>query len=256
MRSTVTKDKQRAMAGFYGMQFEALMKEVCEDFGRKLLRGWDENAPKEEMREYVRESVDAFFAHTKGLNGKKVVTLEVEKVDEESRPDGSEIKPKKKAPAKGKAKKKAPEPEPEISEAEIEEEKPKAKAKGKAHAKKKEAKVEKPKCEAVTAKGTQCSKCAMEGEVFCSVHLKKKEEEGGGEEKKAKAPAKKKGGAKKKEELKHTHEMGEKPEEECELCETHGEAFELPEYEMEDEEVDDTAGDPDWRLEEEDFEDD
>ncbi len=59
----------------------------------------------------------------------------------------------------------------------------------------------------------------------------------------------------KKKELEHTHGLTSPvPGDGCELCETHGEAFEMPEYEIEME-MDDRRDDPDWELEEEDFDD-
>ena len=253
------------------MQFEALMKEVCVDFGRRLIRGWDEGAPKEEVREFVMESVEAFFKRSDGILEKSASTgimtkssglemmVEIEKVPakkKKAEPDEEEISdneaeitvesPKKK---KTPAKKKAPVKKSKKEETSEVEETPKKK---KAPAKKKATDTNKPKCEGVTAKGTRCSKCAIDGEVFCSIHLKKKEEPKEAKEKKGRATK-----SKKKEELKHDHEVGEKPEEECELCETHGEAFEMPEYEMvvENNEEEEKKEDPDWALEEEDFED-
>ena len=51
----------------------------------------------------------------------------------------------------------------------------------------------------------------------------------------------------------HTHGLKSplKDGEECELCETHGEAFEMPDYEVMS---DNEAEDPSYELEEEDFE--
>lgn len=245
------KSKARAMAGFYGMQFEALMKEVCVDFGRKLIKSWeaDSGAPldKEEVRNFVESAVEEFFKRAEGVDMPMVkATVTVEKTS----PKESE----KKAPVKkGKGGKGITRKEKIIDEAE-------SKPKGK----KKESGTKK-KCEGVTAKGTQCSKCALEGEVFCSVHLKKAAAAKADEEPKKKESAPKKGKkkapAKKKEE--HTHEPGEKAEEGCDLCEKHGDVFEVPDYEEvpveepeeePEEEEDDTKKDVTWVLTEEDLE--
>ena len=250
------------MAGFYGIQFEALMKEVCEDFGRRLIRGWDEKAEKDEVRNYVQESVEAFFKKTEGLNPrefgiKATVTIEPEtkkkakkKKSEAEIPDSptgmtdtEEEKPKKKAGTKSKGL------ETKSKDASLSKDTSLSKKTGT------KSKGGKPKCEGVTAKGTKCSKCAVEGEVFCSVHLKKAAADK--EEKKTKTKTK----PKPKEAPKHTHEPGEEPVEgeECELCEKHGDVFEVPEYEEVDksellDEEDDTKGDPNWELTEEDLE--
>lgn len=251
------------MAGFYGVQFEALMKEVCVDFGRRLIRGWDEGADKEEVRKYVMEAAEEFFKRADGLKPKATVTIEkvekkprVSKKKEEDTENEAEItsddvteikSPKKKSRATKKTE-------------EVAKSKPK-----KAPAKKKES--GKPKCEGVTAKGTQCSKCALDGEVFCSIHLKK-----AGKEEKEKPKGKggkgiTKGGKKKEDAPVHTHEVGEKPEE-CEVCEKYGDVFEVPEYEKDEDQDqdedqmnpltydDDEKGDPNWALEEEDFDED
>ena len=214
------------------------MKEVCEDFGRRLIRGWDEEASKEEIREYVKESVEAFF--------KKGKEAEAEEV---------EVPKKKGTKSKGlETKTKAKEPEEEEvsdNEAEITVESPKKKSRAtkkteEVAARKKVTKKskggEKEKCKAVTAKGAPCSKNAVEGCEFCSVHrdkgvpLEKAKGKGG-----AKAPAKKtkakvvKKKESKPESAKHagTHGVDEIDEEGCELCASHGGPFELPEYEAE-----------------------
>lgn len=239
------------------------MKEVCEDFGRRLIRGWDEKADKNEIKEYVREAAEAFFKRTEGLEEtspkesasaiKAKVTIE--RVEEGETSSFGTEKPKKKVRASSakSAKKKVSEAEEETTSSEGTESKSKlarkaTKGKGK------------PKCEGVTAKGTQCSKCAIEGEVFCSVHLKKKDAEASSEGTvvKTKAPAKKKA-SKKEEAPVHTHEIGEEPEKECEVCEKYGDVFEVPEYEEYNEmpiEEDNEDKDPSWGLEEEDFDED
>jgi hypothetical protein len=104
-------------------------------------------------------------------------------------------------------------------------------------------------CTATTAKGTQCSKCAAKGEVFCSIHLKKNA---------PKPPSDKK----KKKEAKvvpmHNHEPGKKEDgKACEICDTHGDVMNHVEGEftMDAEEPDDLIQDPDYVLGEEDFED-
>jgi len=199
------------MATQYGVQFEALMSEVCRDFGAKLLKSWDPKATKSEVKEFVDEAVANFFkTHVSSPEPAKAAK-----------------KPKKA---------KAVDVTVEVTEPEP------AKAKGKA---------KKPKCQAVTAKGTPCSKCAAEGEPFCAVHLKKAP----AAEKSEKAPAKKGGKGGKASPPKHTHSLTSPPlkENPCELCETHGMPFEVPEYE-EDMEYAYDPTDPEFVLNEEDFE--
>ena len=223
---------KREMATRYGVQFEDLMAEVCRDFGARLVKS------------FVSDAVDAFFKK------KSVVEKDIT----------SPVKPKAKKASKKKAE---PEAEPEVvsdNEAEITVESPKKKANAKAPAKAK-AKAKggsaKPKCQATTAKGAPCSKCALDGEVFCSVHLKKVDEKA-----KAKAPAKAKTPAKAKGKSKvsppkHTHSLTSPPlKEACDLCETHGMPFEVPEYEEETKSVvseNEKDDDPDFKLTEEDF---
>ena len=248
------------MAGFYGMQFEALMKDVCVDFGRKLVKSWDAEADKEEVKKFVIDSVNEFFKRTGGLEMK----VEIEKV-EESSGEATGGKPKK-----SRATKKAEE----------------------VATKKAPAKSKKPKCEGVTAKGAPCSKCAVEGEVFCSVHLKKaaKEEDKDKSLDKPKSPAKKgkggKGITRKDAVISEAEEEKKKCEgvtakgAACSKCVVSGEVFcsvhlkkkkeeeEVPkeeEIENIEEEIDEDAeiseaevedkDDVDWVLEEEDFED-
>lgn len=154
----------------FGKQFEALMAEVCRDFGAKLLKSWetDNGVPldKEEVASFVEEAVVNFF---------KMKKPEPDVVDP--------VPPKKKRAPKGKAvavaspvppkkKGKAGKGGGGISrdyEAEITVEPPK-KGKGKAGKG-----MGKPKCQALTAKGTSCSKCAVDGGPFCGVHMKSKE---------------------------------------------------------------------------------
>lgn len=229
------------------------MAEVCRDFGARLIRSWDREADKEEVTNFVKDATDAFF--------KKSVEKEIV----------SPVKPKAKKASKKKSEPEAePEPEPEVvsdNEAEITvvespKKKGKGKAKGKAKAPAKAKEVAKktkassssgkPKCQATTAKGTPCSKCALEGEVFCNVHLKKVAAEAS--DKKATAPAKAKGKTKKAvaESPKHTHGLTSPPlKETCELCDTHGMPFEVPEYEEEIEK--EKENDPDFKLTEDDF---
>lgn len=74
-------------------------------------------------------------------------------------------------------------------------------------------------CTATTGKGTQCTRCAAQGQVFCNVHLKAASTSSEkGTEKKTKTIKKKH------EDLpKHSHPIDEKAEEgSCDLCETHG----------------------------------
>ena len=81
------------------------------------------------------------------------------------------------------------------------------------------AKAEKQKCTACTSKKEPCKFSALKGEVFCKRHLRATQEESGEvapKEKAAKKPAKKA------EQPMHTHELGTKPTEPCDLCESHG----------------------------------
>lgn len=230
----------------YGVQFEALMAEVCRDFGRRLIRGWDEGANKEEVRKYVEDSVAAFF----NKPTKEVLSEEPEAEEEET--------PKKKSKAKPKKAKKS-EPESDY-EAEITVESPKKKAKSKSKA---SSATTKAKCKAVTAKGAPCSKNAVDGCEFCNVHRDKGTPLDKGEssvkdkgessvkpkEKAKKAPAKAK--ASKPESAKHaeTHGPDETDPENCELCKSHGGPFELPDYEAENDDKD-----PDFDIDDEEVE--
>lgn len=263
----------------YGVQFEALMAEVCRDFGYKLVKSWeaDRGMPldKSEIRDFVAEAVTNFFS--------------IEPVVEEEEVEVE--KPKKKASAKKKASDKAvaldvtvevdkPKPKPKSKgkapepEEPAEEETPTKAAKGKA-AKGKGKAVAKPKCQAVTAKGTPCSKCAVDGEPFCNIHMKKAPVESTKSVAKASSskahvekPKGKGGkGLKKASPPKHTHGLTSPPlkENPCELCDTHGMPFEVPEYEEDkasalDAEIEDAEvemaydpTDPDFVLGEEDF---
>ncbi len=168
------------------------------------------------------------------------VSVSVEKVAPEPEPT------KKKAKAKGKA------PEPDSPSGVAEEKKPKGKAtKGKATAK--------AKCQATTAKGTPCSKFACAGEPFCSVHLsaattttssKKKKSATTTEEGETSVKKTTKKAAKVV--PKHTHGLTSPvPDSGCDLCETHGAPFEIPEYETD--EIEEENDDPTYILEEEDF---
>jgi hypothetical protein len=118
----------------------------------------------------------------------------------------------------------------------------------------------KEKCTAVTGKGTQCTRCATQGQVFCLVHLKASQAKSSDKTKKTRAPPKKKS-----EDMpKHTHPIDEVPETgSCDLCSTHGNPlneedaeshFEVKEEEIEVEETADP--DPDYILEEEEFDED
>lgn len=226
------------MATRYGAQFESLMAEVCREFGTRLVRSWDTSVNKEEVREFVNEAVKNFFKAAEPVSEVEVEERGGKKKAVESPTTDSEAEvidsPPKKAPVKkskgkgkgGKGLAKA------VPASEIEPVVTKGKSK-----------ATKAKCQATTAKGTRCSKCALEGGVFCAVHLKSKEDK----------PKKKETSKKKEEsEKKHTHGLMSplKEGEECELCEMHGEAFDLPEYEMVS---DNEAEDPNYELEEEDF---
>lgn len=244
------------MATRYGVQFETLMAEVCRDFGAKLVKSWDQSAPKDEIREFVEEAVMNFF---------KVAVAVAVAVDGEPEPE-PEPEPVKKNKRASKAKKaKSPEPEAEpepespsgMTDPEPEPEPVKKKRGGKVAAKadvkgkakvtepKKDMPKGKPKCQAVTAKGTPCSKCAVESGPFCSVHLKK-----------AVVAPKGKGG---KGLTKGTKVAT--PVKEVEVCDKAGDELEKPvptspELDMEEymsESEQDDMGDENYRLEEEDF---
>lgn len=74
-------------------------------------------------------------------------------------------------------------------------------------------------CTATTGKGTRCSRCAAQGQVFCNVHLKASEKTKDGKKNAKAAPKKKKPD----DMPKHTHPIEEVPETgSCDLCESHG----------------------------------
>ena len=117
----------------------------------------------------------------------------------------------------------------------------------KAPATKKAPAAKKPKCQALTAKGTPCSKCAADGSPFCAVHDPEKSKAKSGDKAKAldkSVPAS----------VKHAHGLDELDYENCELCKSHGGPFELPEYEVvpvepepeSDVDLDDETADPDF----------
>jgi hypothetical protein len=99
----------------------------------------------------------------------------------------------------------------------------------------------KGKCEGVTAKGLACKNKAQPGSCFCHLHKKKEAKEGSDSEETRKVPRPRKTAAKKEKEVKtpdapkkrgrkakkvepvHMHSLDEAAEE-CELCESHGNA--------------------------------
>lgn len=120
-------------------------------------------------------------------------------------------------------------------------------------------KTSKAPCTAITGKGTQCSRCAIQGEVFCSMHLKAVEKKTKTDKKKTRAPPKKK----KPEDMpKHTHPIEEVAETgSCDLCESHGNPLDEDDtestFEIKKTEPEDAADpDPDYILEEEEFDED
>jgi hypothetical protein len=238
----------------YGSRFEALVADACKDFGAKLIRSWDQGADKAEIRAFVDEAVKTFFAldAASGARASSLAPPLPSDPEPESEPDeeSAVASPPPPAPApkaKGKAKAKAPAPAAA---------KPKGKAKSDA----------KPKCQALTAKGAPCSKYAVDGSTFCSVHEMFPTKAKGKAPAPAKIAAKPKGkggrGLAKRDappppppaSVKHTHGLTS-PAGDCELCEMHGEAFEMPEYEVMGSEEGSEAGDPTYALEEEDFDD-
>lgn len=254
---TKTKALTMASSSSYGRQFELMMTEISVDLVKGLFkeRGIDfEDTDMDYIRNFFNAPTEASSVS---------VSVSVEKVAPEPEP----TKKSKGKATKGKGgkgvRKASPEPVlPEsptgFSEGDEEEtivvEKPSAKGKatkgkGKATAK--------PKCQATTAKGTPCSKFACAGEPFCSVHLaaatttssKKKKsattEEGETSVKKTTKKAAKVV-------PKHTHGLTSPvPDSGCDLCETHGAPFEIPEYETD--EIEEEKDDPTYVLEEEDF---
>ena len=83
-------------------------------------------------------------------------------------------------------------------------------------------KPEKQCCTALTSKKEPCKFSALKGEVFCKRHLKQSV---GEEEPK---PAAKKT-TKKADQPVHTHALTTEPDEECELCQSHGNPLEMTE---------------------------
>lgn len=190
------------MASRYSAQFDIMVREMCREFGTKLIKSWDADAPKDEIAEFVDEAVRNFFG-----GGEE--------------PESEPIKFKSSGKG-GKGLKRCdalvaesePEPEPESPPPPAK----KAKAKGKAPAK--------PKCQATTAKGTKCTKCAIDDGPFCSVHIKKTaattvtDETGETSSKKTKKKV----------------SASKKPKTTCDTPNTAvNKAFEVPEYEREEE---------------------
>jgi hypothetical protein len=103
----------------------------------------------------------------------------------------------------------------------------------------------KGKCEATTAKGLPCKNKAFGGGCFCRVHTKKDEEEskpakkaaakktrGKALEEEAKPEPKKRGRKPKKTQPEHSHPLDEEADD-CQLCDTHGNAATGAEQEFE-----------------------
>ena len=213
------------MATSYGRQFELMMIEMNIDITRTVL-----------AKRGIEMTDDDIQVIKEQLNG--------EPTEISITPNPTVTKPKSKGKGKGKGKASPPPDSPSgfgSDEDAVAVESLKVMKLGA----KKKGKTAKPKCEATTAKGTPCSKCAIDGEIFCSVHIKK---ESGSTEKTVKKS--KASSSKKKPTPKHTHGFMSPPKVagECELCDSHGMPFENPEFEVE---VDND--DPDYRMEEEDF---
>ena len=193
----------------YSNELGAILASACADFGVRLIKSWeattalDSPSPtKEEIEEFVAEAVKNFF--------------------------GTEAAGLKTSPA-GLKTSSSPAKVPETT---------KVKAVKK---KKTPATTKKPKCQATTAKGTRCTKCAVGDGPFCSVHIiaakKKKRDEEPEKPEKSKSKSKSKSGGKKK-----CEEPEPKPDEREEPV------FTVPEYEVEPEEEpdDDVEIDPDF----------
>jgi hypothetical protein len=235
----------------YGRQFELMMTEISTDLVKGLFKERGIEFEESDM-DYIR----TFF--NSPPPPPTVVSVSVEKVV---------VEPASSSKKKGKGKK-APHP-PTIpvvdspsglgSDADADESLKAAKgkaAKGKATKGKatKGKATAKPKCEATTAKGTPCSKYACDGDVFCSVHINKHISDEASSSKKEVTKKAKKPTVTKKVVPKHTHGLTSPvPDSGCDLCETHGMPFEIPEYEAEGD--DDDEHDPTYipALEEEDF---
>ena len=94
------------------------------------------------------------------------------------------------------------------------------------------AKAEKPCCTAQTSKKEPCKFGALKGEVFCKRHLKQSLGEGSGSDKES-APKPVKKAAKKADQPVHTHVLTETPNDECDLCQSHGNPLEAIESRFE-----------------------
>ncbi len=226
----------------YSNELGAILVSACRDFGVRLIKSWEADSGKPldrtEIEEFVNEAIKNFF----GGEGTKADDLETETETHEAAPLKA-VKKKKKAPA-AKSKKKAEEAEEPGAE------EPKKKTSSTT--------AKKPKCQATTAKGTKCTKCAVGDGPFCNIHAKKKKEaeDGGGGESSTKTGGGKggkglsrggggKGGKKKKCEKPAEPE----PEEEEEKLADEP-VFTVPEYEVEpepeEEEPDNVEMDPDF----------
>ena len=95
---------------------------------------------------------------------------------------------------------------------------------------KKAARAQVPVCSGKTAKGEPCSrKCCAESDAFCAVHLAQslkapKEPKASGSTKKAPAAKKPKAAKATKPVPTHNHALKEEVEENCDLCQSHGNA--------------------------------
>jgi hypothetical protein len=94
------------------------------------------------------------------------------------------------------------------------------------------AKAEKPCCTAQTSKKEPCKFGALKGEVFCKRHLKQSLGESSGSDKES-APKPVKKVAKKADQPVHTHVLTEAPNDECDLCQSHGNPLEALESRFE-----------------------
>lgn len=192
------------MASRYSAQFDIMVREMCREFGTKLIKSWDADAPKDEIVEFVAEAVRNFFGGG------------------EPEPEPEPIK----SSGKGKGGKGLKRCDALVAEPEPESPPPpakKAKGKGKAPAK--------PKCQATTAKGTKCTKCAVGDGPFCSVHIKKT----------AETTMTNETGETSSKKTKKKVSASKKPKTTCDTPNTAvKKAFEVPEYEREEEPIPDT----------------
>lgn len=211
-------------------RIEIIIREMCADFGVRLIKSWDDDDDDAKIESFVANALANYFSGgaTKPppLDG-----LEEEKDDDEPKSKSkSRSRSKSKSKSKSKVKttanaKNTPSSPSQLLNDEDVDEKPKVAKK-------------KPKCQALTTKGTPCSKCALVNEPFCSVHIITKIKTKGVDA--TSPPQSPKKSVKKK-------TAKEEEEEQRLVCEAPYEPVEIPGYDEPE------SSDPDYSLEEEDF---